>query len=117
MPPAGNIRPIADDQIIDAVIARSIQTDAERTHPMLAWVIIRDEEFYPGQFMARLVTNTLTPLRWPTRWASYMPNFRLDWSGQIGSRWIVTSEASAKYAILLPLTHGLRPRHLVDAVS
>jgi hypothetical protein len=62
MPPAGNIRPIADDQIIDAVIARSIQTDAERTHPMLAWVIIRDEEFYPGQFMARLVTNTLTPL-------------------------------------------------------
>jgi hypothetical protein len=62
MPPAGNIRPIADDQIIDAVIARSIQTDAERTHPMLAWVIIRDEEFCPGQFMARLVTNTLTPL-------------------------------------------------------
>jgi hypothetical protein len=48
------------DQIIDAVMARSIQTDAARTHPLLAWLIIRDEE-YPGQFAARLVTDAATP--------------------------------------------------------
>ena len=47
-------------QIIDAVMARSIQADAERTHPLLAWVVMRDEA-YPGQFVARLVTDALTP--------------------------------------------------------
>jgi hypothetical protein len=60
MQSAGNIRPIADDQIIDAVMAQSIQVDAERTHPLLAWIVMRDEENYPGQFVARLVTNAVT---------------------------------------------------------
>jgi hypothetical protein len=31
------------DQIIDAVMARSIHADAVRTHPLAAWVIVRDQ--------------------------------------------------------------------------
>ena len=31
------------DQIIDAVMARSIQADAVRRHPLLAWVVTQDE--------------------------------------------------------------------------
>jgi hypothetical protein len=47
-------------QIIDAVMARSIQTDAARTHALLAWIVMRDEE-YRDQFAARVVTDALTP--------------------------------------------------------
>jgi hypothetical protein len=36
------------DQIIDAVMARSIQADGERTHALLAWVVMR------GKFSGRL---------------------------------------------------------------
>jgi hypothetical protein len=50
----------AQDQIIDAMMARSIQTDAARKHPLLAWVVTRDEGTYRGQFVARLVTETPT---------------------------------------------------------
>jgi hypothetical protein len=49
------------DQIIDAVMARSIQADAVRTHPLAAWVIVRDAIDYPGDLVARLVTDVLTP--------------------------------------------------------
>jgi hypothetical protein len=50
------------DQIIDAVMARSIQADVARAHPLLAaWIVMRDEEEYPGQIVARLVTDALTP--------------------------------------------------------
>jgi hypothetical protein len=49
------------DQIIDAVMARSIQADAARTHPLLAWVVTQDEGTYRGQFVARLLTNAPTP--------------------------------------------------------
>jgi hypothetical protein len=49
------------DQIIDAVMARSIQTDAVRTHPLAAWVIVRDQIDYPSDLVARLVTDQLTP--------------------------------------------------------
>src|SRR5580700_11358780 len=49
------------DQIIDATMARSIQTDAARTHPLLAWVVTRNEAAHPGQFAARLVTDAVTP--------------------------------------------------------
>ena len=49
------------DQIIDAVMARSIQADAVRTHPLAAWVIVRDPIDYPGDLVARLVTDGLTP--------------------------------------------------------
>jgi len=48
------------DQIIDAVMARAIQADAARTHPLLAWVVTRDEGAYHGQFVARLLTKAPT---------------------------------------------------------
>ena len=51
------------DQIIDAVMARSIHADAVRTHPLAARVIVRDQVDYPGDLVARLVTDQLTPLR------------------------------------------------------
>jgi hypothetical protein len=51
----------SQDQIIDAAMAQSIQADAERTHPLLAWIVMRDEEAYPGEFLARLVTDGVTP--------------------------------------------------------
>jgi hypothetical protein len=49
------------DQIIDATMARSIQTDVARTHPLLAWVVVRDGAVYPRQYAARLVTDAITP--------------------------------------------------------
>ena len=49
------------DQIIDAVMARSIQADAVRTHPLAARVIVRDQIDCPGKLVARLVTDVLTP--------------------------------------------------------
>ena len=39
----------SQDQIIDAMMARSIQVDVVRTHPLLAWVVVRDEAAYPRQ--------------------------------------------------------------------
>jgi hypothetical protein len=48
------------DQIIDAVMARSIHTDAVRAHPLAAWVIARDQIDYPGKLVARLVTDAPT---------------------------------------------------------
>jgi hypothetical protein len=47
----------AQDQIIDAVMARALQTDAIRTHPLVAWIITRNEANYPGEFVARLITD------------------------------------------------------------
>src|SRR6478735_2877855 len=49
------------DQIIDAVMARALQADAVRTLPLLAWIVTRDQPEYPGEFVARLVTNAPTP--------------------------------------------------------
>ncbi len=49
------------DQIIDAVIARSIRADAVRTYPLAAWVIVHDQIDYSGVLVARLVTDQLTP--------------------------------------------------------
>jgi hypothetical protein len=42
-------------------LAQSIQADAVRTHPLAAWVIVRDQVDYPGDLVARLVTDGLTP--------------------------------------------------------
>ena len=42
-------------------MARSIHADAVRTHPLAAWVIVRDQIDYPGDLVARLVTDVLTP--------------------------------------------------------
>jgi hypothetical protein len=48
-------------QIIDAVMARAIQVDAARTHPLVAWIVMRDLPEYPGSLVARLVTEAPTP--------------------------------------------------------
>jgi hypothetical protein len=42
-------------------MACSIHADAVRTHPLAAWVIVRDQIDYPGDLVARLVTDQLTP--------------------------------------------------------
>jgi hypothetical protein len=49
------------DQIIDAVMARSIQADAERKYPLLGWVVMRDHPDYPGELIARFVADAPTP--------------------------------------------------------
>ena len=50
----------AQDQIVDAVMARALQADAIRTHPLVAWIVTRDEATWPGEFVARLVTDAPT---------------------------------------------------------
>jgi hypothetical protein len=47
-------------QIIDPATARAVQGDAARTHPLFAWVVMRDLPNYPGAFVARLVTDAPT---------------------------------------------------------
>jgi hypothetical protein len=51
----------AQDQIIDAAMASGLQADAIRTHPLVAWIVTRDEAAYPGEFVARLMTSGPTP--------------------------------------------------------
>jgi hypothetical protein len=51
----------AQDQIIDAVMACSLQADAMRTHPLMAWIVMHDDATGPGAFVARLVTDGATP--------------------------------------------------------
>ena len=48
-------------QIVDAVMAHALQADAARSHPLFAWIVMRDLPEYPGAFVARLVTDTPTP--------------------------------------------------------
>jgi hypothetical protein len=55
--PASEEATSMQNQVIDAVMARCIHTDAVRTHPLAAWVIVRDQIDYPGDLMARLVTD------------------------------------------------------------
>jgi hypothetical protein len=49
------------DQIIDALMARSLHTDACRAHSLVGWLISRDPPEYPEKFVARLVTGAPTP--------------------------------------------------------
>jgi hypothetical protein len=49
------------DQIIDAVMARAIQADVARTHPLAGWIVMRDQPDYPDEMIARLVTEAPTP--------------------------------------------------------
>jgi hypothetical protein len=48
------------DQIIDTTMARSIQSDVARNHPLTAWVISQDQDAHGGQFVARLVAEEPT---------------------------------------------------------
>lgn len=50
-----------DDQIIDAAMARALQTDVTRTCPIAGWVVMRDPPNYPDKIIARLVTDRPTP--------------------------------------------------------
>jgi hypothetical protein len=47
----------AEDQIIDAAMAGALQSDAIRRHPLVAWIITREEATWPGEFVARLITD------------------------------------------------------------
>jgi hypothetical protein len=59
--PALEADPDMPHQIVDAVMARAIQADAARNHPLFAWVIMRSLPEFPGAFVARLVTDAPTP--------------------------------------------------------
>ena len=49
------------DQIIDALMACAIHADAARTHPLVGWIVMRDQPDYPDEMIARLVTDAPTP--------------------------------------------------------
>jgi hypothetical protein len=49
------------DQIIDAVIARAIHADAVRSHPLVGWIVMRDQPDHPDEMIARLVTEVPMP--------------------------------------------------------
>jgi hypothetical protein len=59
--PAPEADPDMPYQIIDVAMARSLQADAARDHPLFAWIIMQDLPEYPGAFLARLVTDAPTP--------------------------------------------------------
>ena len=48
------------DQVINAVTAQALHADACRNHPVVGWVVMRDQP-QPGRFIARLVTDAPTP--------------------------------------------------------
>ncbi len=49
------------DQIIDAAMAQALHVDANRTRPMVGWVVLHDPPEYPDKVIARLVTDGPTP--------------------------------------------------------
>ena len=49
--------PYADDQLIDATMARALHADACRTHAIVAWVVMWDLPAHPNRYAARLVTS------------------------------------------------------------
>lgn len=51
----------AADQIIDARAALGLHAYADRTFPMMGWVVMRDIPEHPGKMVARLVTEDRTP--------------------------------------------------------
>jgi hypothetical protein len=59
--PAPEANSNMSDQIIDALVARSIHADAARTHPLVGWIVMRDQPDYPDEMIASLVTYALRP--------------------------------------------------------
>jgi hypothetical protein len=49
------------DQIIDSHMARALQMDASRGHPVLAWIVMWDDPIYPDRYIARLTTAAPLP--------------------------------------------------------
>jgi hypothetical protein len=46
-------------QIVDAIMARPLQADAARNHPLFAWIVMRDLPEYPSALAARLVHSVI----------------------------------------------------------
>lgn len=42
-------------------MARAIQADVARRHPLFGWVVMKGIPDYPGAYVARLVTDAPTP--------------------------------------------------------
>ena len=53
--------PYANDQLIDAAMARSLHADACRDHALVAWVVMFDIPEWPERYAARLVTSGPPP--------------------------------------------------------
>jgi hypothetical protein len=87
-------------------MARSIHADAVRTHPLVAWVIVRDQIDYPGDLVARLVTDVLTPYVLLANTLACTPNYRLAWCARSGSR--LTRRKLWKPGSRRPLSRGRR---------
>jgi hypothetical protein len=49
------------NQIIDALMACAIHADAVRTHPLVGWIVMRDQPDYPDEMIARLVIDARAP--------------------------------------------------------
>jgi hypothetical protein len=49
------------DQIIDHSMARALQMDASRGHPLLVWIVMWDDPLYPDCYIARLATAAPSP--------------------------------------------------------
>ena len=52
---------VMPDEIINAALARGLQADACRRHPLVGWLVTWDPPYYPDRFVARLVTDAPTP--------------------------------------------------------
>ncbi len=48
------------DQILNAAAAQGLHAYADRTFPMVGWVVMRGLPAYPGKLVARLVTEGQT---------------------------------------------------------
>ena len=53
---------LAQDQIVDAVMARALNQDACRGHALVAWVVWQDHPAHPShRFIAQLATESPLP--------------------------------------------------------
>jgi hypothetical protein len=59
--PTSEADPNMSGQIIDGVMPCAIQADAAGSHPLFAWIIMRNPPEFPRAFVARLVTSAPTP--------------------------------------------------------
>jgi hypothetical protein len=48
-------------QTLDAATAQAIQAETAQSHPLFAWIVMRDLPEYPRLFVARLVADVPTP--------------------------------------------------------
>lgn len=49
------------DKVIDAAAAQGLQAYACRANMLVTWVVMKGQLGYPGEFVARLVTDAPTP--------------------------------------------------------